>query len=89
MQLLFNFSGSNQALAFMRGEDLEMSQTDYDAAIAEFLRKKSVTRCPTACVAPTRTDVGDADRSALREYNAAREAAWTEKLRSYQQRLVA
>jgi hypothetical protein len=49
-----------------------MPQTEYEAAIAEFLRKNSVTRCPTACVAPTRTAVADADRAALCNYSAAR-----------------
>ena len=65
-----------------------MSQTQYEAALAEFLRRKSVTRCPTACVAPTHTAVADPDRAALRDYGAAREAARMEKLRNYQQRLA-
>ena len=62
-----------------------MSQTDYAAAIAEFMRKKGVTRCPTACVVPTHATVAESDRAQLRNYNAAREAARLEKLRSYQQ----
>ena len=53
-----------------------------EAAMAEFLRKNSVTRCPTAYVAPTRAAVADKDRAALRDYIAAREAARIEKLRS-------
>src|ERR1700722_2967806 len=65
-----------------------MSQTQYEAALAEFLRKKSVTRCPTACVAPTRTAVADPDRAALRDHGAARETARMEKLRNYQQRMA-
>ena len=65
-----------------------MSQAQYESALAEFLRKKSVTRCPTACVAPTHTAVAQADRLALRSYSAAREAARMEKLRNYQQRLA-
>ena len=65
-----------------------MSQTQYEAALAEFLRKKSVTRCPTACVAPTHTAVAEADRLALRDYGAAREAARMERLRNYQQPLA-
>ena len=51
-----------------------MSQTDYDAAIAEFLRKRAVTRCPTACVVPTRASVSEADRVALRSHAEVREA---------------
>ena len=66
-----------------------MSQTDYEAAMAEFLRKKAVTRCPTACVAPTHTAVADADRAALREYSAAREAARMAKLQNFQPRTAA
>jgi hypothetical protein len=66
-----------------------MSQIDYQAAVAEFLRTKSVTRCPTACVAPTRTAVADADRVALRDYSAARETARMERLRNHQQRMAA
>jgi hypothetical protein len=71
-----------------REESREMSQTDYDAAIAEFLRKKGVTRCPTACVVPTRASVSDADRVALRDYDAAREAARLERMKNYQQMLA-
>ena len=62
-----------------------MPEIDYEAALAEFLRKNSVTRCPTACVAPTRTAVADADRAVLRNHSAAREAARLEKLRKDQQ----
>ena len=62
-----------------------MRQTDYEAALADFLRKKGVTRCPTACVVPTHGDVTAADRAALRDYDAAREAARQERLNRYQQ----
>jgi hypothetical protein len=65
-----------------------MSQTDYDAAIAEFLRSKTVTRCPTACAVPTRASVPEADRVALRDYSAAREAARLDRARSFQFRMA-
>ena len=65
-----------------------MSETEYDRAIAEFMRRKGVTRCPTACVVPTGASVAEADRIALRDYDAAREAARLEKLRSHQQMLA-
>lgn len=65
-----------------------MSQNDYEAAIAEFLRRKGVTRCPTVCVVPTHASPSDADRVALRSYDAAREAARLEKSRNYQQILA-
>ena len=62
-----------------------MSETEYAKAVAEFLSKRNVTRCPTACVVPTRASVPDADRAALRDYDAAREAARQVKLRNHQQ----
>jgi len=65
-----------------------MSQAEYDAALAQFLAKKAVTRCPTACVGPTRVSVAEADRAALRSYNDVREAARLEKLQSFQQQLA-
>ena len=65
-----------------------MSENEYAAAVAEFLRNKGITRCPTACVLPTHGNVPDADRAALRDYDAAREAARQEKLVRYQQMLA-
>jgi hypothetical protein len=65
-----------------------ISETEYATAVAEFLRKRSVTRCPTACVVPTRASVTEADRAALRDYDEAREAARQAKLREYQQILA-
>jgi len=65
-----------------------MSETEYASAIAEFLSKKNVTRCPTACVVPTRASVTDADRAALRDYDAAREASRQAKMRNHQQSLA-
>jgi hypothetical protein len=61
-----------------------MSQNEQDAAIAEFMRKKGITRCPTACAVPTHAAVSDADRAALQNYNAAKEAARLEKTKNYQ-----
>lgn len=66
-----------------------MSQTEYDKAIAEFLAKKGVTRCPTACATPTHATIGEQDRAALRDYCAEREAARQEKLRHLQQIVAA
>jgi hypothetical protein len=50
-----------------------MSETDCDAVVAEFIRTKGITRCPTACVLPTYGLVAVADRAALEEYAAARD----------------
>jgi hypothetical protein len=60
-----------------------MSRNEYDTAIAEFMRKKGITRCPTACAVATHAAVPEADRAALRDYSAAKEAARIEKSRSF------
>lgn len=65
-----------------------MSENEYTSALQEFLSRKSITRCPTACVVPTRASVAEADRAALRTYDAAREAARLAKMRSHQQLLA-
>ena len=49
------------------------SAGDYDAVIAEFIRTRGITRCPTACVLPTQGSVDAADRAALEEHAAAQE----------------
>jgi hypothetical protein len=64
-----------------------MSDADYEAAVAAFLRSKGVTRCPTVCVVPTQATVTEADRAAYRDYVAAQEAARVEKLKALQQML--
>ncbi len=46
---------------------------DCEAAVAEFIRTKGVTRCPTACVLPTQGSVAAADREALEEYAVRRD----------------
>jgi hypothetical protein len=50
-----------------------VTKSDTEAAVAEFIRTRGVTRCPTACVLPTQGAVGAADREALEEYAARRE----------------
>lgn len=64
-----------------------MSRSEYEAGITEFLRTKGVTRCPTACAAPTGGTVADADRAALRSYEDAREVARLQKLRGSGERV--
>jgi len=46
---------------------------DCDTVIAEFIRTKGITRCPTACVLPTQGSVDEADRAALEEHAALQE----------------
>jgi hypothetical protein len=55
-----------------------MSQHD-DDAIAAFIRASWVTRCPTACVAPTQAVVAAADRLALGKLAEQREVFWEAK----------
>jgi hypothetical protein len=50
-----------------------ISASDHEAAVAEFIRNKGVTRCPTACLARTQASVPEADRTALEHYEASRE----------------
>ena len=45
-----------------------MPGIDSEAAIAEFIRTRGITRCPTACVLPTQGSVTVADREALGEH---------------------
>jgi hypothetical protein len=62
-----------------------MSPVEYEAALAAFMRKRPVTRCPTVCVLPTRATVADADRAAYRAYAAEQDAARLKKQKSAQQ----
>ncbi len=61
-----------------------MSNADYEAAVAAFLSTKGVTRCPTVCAVPTQATVTEADRSAYRDYVAAKETSRLQKLKSAQ-----
>jgi hypothetical protein len=58
-------------------DKLALSQSVVDriseAAVAEFIRTRGVTRCPTACVLPTQATPPARDRAALAAYSAARE----------------
>lgn len=49
-----------------------MSSTEYEAAVAAFIRSKGVTRCPTACLVRTQASVPTTDREALEEYETRR-----------------
>ena len=51
-----------------------MSVAAYEAEIAAFLRAKGVTRCPTACAAPSQKAGSAADRAALQEHADQQEA---------------
>jgi hypothetical protein len=64
-----------------------MSQPEYGGALSGFLRRKGVTRSPTACVAPTAATMGEADRAAWRDQEAAHEASHLEKLSAFREAL--
>jgi hypothetical protein len=55
-----------------------MSDDDCDA-IAEFIRSKGITRCPTACVVRTQGAIGAADRIALEQHAVARDRVQRER----------
>ena len=60
-----------------------MSQKNYEAEITAFIRAKGITRCPTACAAPTNASGSAADRAALRQ-----RAERLEMLREAKARLI-
>ncbi|MGH7039074.1 MAG: hypothetical protein ACREFK_04380 [Stellaceae bacterium] len=59
-----------------------MTDAEYQAAVAAFLARKSVTRCPTVCLGPTQAEVAEGDRAAYRDHVAAKESARQERLKS-------
>ena len=63
-------------------EEPLMSPRDYEAEIAAFIQAKGVTRCPTACAAPTRASGSAADLIALRQRAERLEAAREERQRT-------
>jgi hypothetical protein len=58
-----------------------MTYNDEQAAIAEFIRRKGATRCPTACLTRTQGRVTTSDKLALSRHHQDRDALREEKLR--------
>jgi hypothetical protein len=58
-----------------------MTDAEYQAAVAAYLAKNGVTRCPTVCVVPTRAQIAESDRAAYRHHVAAKEAARAGRLK--------
>ena len=50
----------------------DLIKEDRDA-VAEFIRSKGITRCPTACVLPTQGLIAAADRIALEQHALLRD----------------
>jgi len=63
---------------------LVISDDNCETVIAEYIRTKGVTRCPTACVVPTQASVTEADRAALEEYRSETRPAAPRKSRRSQ-----
>ncbi len=59
-----------------------MSYTEDQAAIAEFIRNRGATRCPTACLVPTQGSVTLADKMALLRHAHEREEHRQQKLQA-------
>ena len=55
-----------------------MSEDDCEA-VAEFIRSKGITRCPTACVLPTQGLIAAADRVALEQHAVERDRVHRER----------
>src|SRR5215471_881668 len=70
-------SGGSHSEAIDR-EGVKMSDEDCDV-VAEFIRSRGITRCPTACVLPTQGLITAADRIALEQYAVARDRARRER----------
>jgi hypothetical protein len=56
-------------------EEETMTPQQYEAEIAAFIGARGVTRCPTACAAPTQGSGSATDRAMLRRRNEQREEA--------------
>lgn len=51
-----------------------MSRHDDEMAVAEFIRAKGVTRCPTVCANVTQASLTSTDRAELERHAEAQEA---------------
>jgi hypothetical protein len=65
-----------------------MSSKQEAEAVAEFIRRKGITRCPTACAGPTQASVSSTDQEELQKHLAARQAAWLARHPGRKQALV-
>ena len=54
-------------------DDLIKASDEDRNEVAEFIRSKGITRCPTACVLPTQGLIAAADRIALQQHALLRD----------------
>ena len=66
-----------------------MHRDENEAAVAAFIRRNGITRCPTACALPTQGTVSEVDRAALQNYAAARSKARRQRVAAQEQFLWA
>jgi hypothetical protein len=57
----------------LRQPDERTVRADYETVIAEFIRTRGITRCPTACLLPTQGSIDSADQAALERHAATQE----------------
>jgi hypothetical protein len=57
-----------------------MYREEHEAAVAAFIRRNGVTRCPTACALPTQASPAAADQAALQRYAALRSQSRRQKV---------
>jgi hypothetical protein len=62
-----------------------MPKSNHEAAVAELIRKRGITRCPTACVLPSQGSIAAADQTALAEYATARDQVRQAKVAAHTQ----
>jgi hypothetical protein len=70
-------------IACVRRERAMSPEKNYEVEIAAFIRTKGITRCPTACAAPTHASGSTADREALRLRAERLEALREERSRHF------
>jgi hypothetical protein len=64
-----------------------VTKSDYEAAVAAFMRSKGVTRCPTACLSATQASVSAVDRERLQKQAAELETRRLERQTEHCRRL--
>jgi hypothetical protein len=64
-------------------------QYEHEAAVAAFIDRNGITRCPTACALPTQATINAADRAALQNHAAVRFQSRKQKIDARERSLSA
>ena len=59
--------GLDEDRAMLGGNSYPRKNADEDA-VADFLRRKKITQCPTVCLLPTSVNLSEANRAVVRRY---------------------